>query len=457
MSSGPSQTLLRTAGPNEAPIDLSAVPCPGEHGSLAEWLMYLEQLHPKTIAMGLERVARVLSRLALRPNCPIFTVGGTNGKGSICGMLESMLHASGYRVGLYTSPHLLRYNERVRIARVPATNAELCRAFAEVERARGETPLTYFEFGTLAAMIVFLRARLDAVILEVGLGGRLDAVNAFDCDVAVISSIDLDHMDYLGDTRGKIAFEKAGIFRHGKPAVVAEPDCPKPMIDHADELGVRLLLINRDFDCSGNGIQWRYRGPRGTRGGLPYPALRGEHQLLNASAAITALDELRDQLPVSMLDIRRGLLETDVPGRFQVLPGRPTVILDVAHNPHAAQSLAANLERMGPFRETIAVFGMLRDKDIAGVVAAVKGQITRWLLADIREHRGATAAQLREALEAAGAAGGITAFESAGAAFSEACRTASVNDRILVFGSFLTVAQALRERNRNDAKERASG
>jgi dihydrofolate synthase/folylpolyglutamate synthase len=405
--------------------------------------------------MGLERVTRVLASLALRPGFPIITVGGTNGKGSTCAMLESILHAAGYRVGLYTSPHLLRYNERVRIGRVPVTDADLCRAFAEVERARGDTPLTYFEFGTLAAMIVFLRARLDVVILEVGLGGRLDAVNAFDCDAAVIASIDLDHMEYLGDTREKIAFEKAGIFRRGKPAVVAESDCPRSMTDHAAAVDARLLLIDRDFQCTGDGTQWRYRGPCGTRGGLPYPALRGEYQLRNAAAALTALDALRDQLPVSMHDIRRGLLETEVAGRFQVLPGRPTVILDVAHNPHAARSLAENLKRMGLFRETVAVFGMLKDKDIAGVVAAVKDHVTRWLVADIRERRGASAAQLREALVTAGVTGDIVAFDHAGAAFREACRTATVNDRILVFGSFLTVAQAMAERNQTDAKERA--
>jgi dihydrofolate synthase/folylpolyglutamate synthase len=262
-------------------------------------------------------------------------------------------------------------------------------------------------------------------------------------------------MDYLGDTREKIAFEKAGIFRRGKAAVVAEPDCPGSMLDHAREIGAHLLLIKRDFDCSGDGTQWKYRGPRGTRGGLPYPALRGEHQLLNASAALTAIDELRDRLPVSMLDIRRGLLETDVAGRFQVLPGRPAVILDVAHNPHAARGLAENLKRMGLFRETVAVFGMLRDKDIEGVVAAVKDHVTRWLVADIRERRGATAAQIREALVAAGVKGDIVAFENAGAAFREACRTATVNDRILVFGSFLTVAQAMEERKQIDAKERS--
>lgn len=405
--------------------------------------------------MGLERVARVLASLELHTSWPIVTVGGTNGKGSTCAMLESILHAAGYRVGLYTSPHLLRYNERVRTGRVPVTDTELCRAFAEVERARGDTPLTYFEFGTLAAMIVFRRARPDAVILEVGLGGRLDAVNAFDCDVAVIASIDFDHMEYLGDTREKIAFEKAGIFRGGKPAVVAEPDCPHTMIAYAREVGANLLLIDRDFDCAGDGTQWRYRGPCGTRGGLPYPALRGEFQLRNAAAALTALDALRDRLPVSMHDIRRGLLETDVAGRFQVLPGRPTVILDVAHNPHAARSLADNLQRMGPFRETVAVFGMLKDKDITGVAAALKEHVTRWLVADIHERRGASAAQLRTALLGAGVSADIVTFENVAAAFREACSTATVNDRILVFGSFLTVAQAMAERSQTDTKERA--
>jgi dihydrofolate synthase/folylpolyglutamate synthase len=440
------------------PIDspLKAATRPAERVTLADWLRYLEQLHPTTIAMGLERVTRVLASLAsLRPACPVVTVGGTNGKGSTCGMLESILHAAGYHVGLYTSPHLLRYNERVRIGRVPVSDTELCRAFAEIERARCDTPLTYFEFGTLAAMIVFLRANLDAIILEVGLGGRLDAVNAFDCDVAVITSIDMDHMDYLGDTREKIAVEKSGIFRRDKPAVVAEPDCPGTLLHQADEVGARLLLINRDFECVGDGAQWRYRGPRGTRSGLPYPALRGEHQLLNASAAITALDALRDRLPVSMLDIRRGLLEADVAGRFQVLAGRPTVIFDVAHNPHAARSLAENLRRMGLFRETVAVFGMLKDKDIAGVVTAVKGEITRWLVADIRERRGATSAEIHQALVAAGVTSDILVFENAGAAFREACRTATVNDRILVFGSFLTVAQAMAERNQAEARDRA--
>lgn len=429
---------------------------PGQHGRLADWLAYLERLHPKAIAMGLERVARVKDVLGLQVEIPVVAVGGTNGKGSTCAMLESILNAAGYRVGLYTSPHLLRYNERVRVNCVPATDTELVHAFAEVERARGDTLLTYFEFGTLAAMIVFLRAKLDVIILEVGLGGRLDAVNVFDNDVAVIASVEMDHMDYLGDTLEEIAFEKAGIFRSGGASVVAEPNVPRAMLDHAAALGTRLLLINRDFGFSGDGKQWQYWGTRGKRGGLSYPALRGEHQLYNAAAALATLDDLHERLPVSMHDIRRGLIELDLAGRFQVLPGRPAIILDVAHNPHAARRLAENLERMGPFRETVAVFGMLKDKDIPGVIAPLKGFVSRWLVADIRERRGATAAQIKQALDAAGVRTEIECFDDAGAAFRQACKTATANDRILVFGSFVTVAQAMRERELQNASARAS-
>ena len=277
--------LPGTPGPGclDSPT-MSAANPPGELASLADWLAYLQQLHPKTIAMGLDRVTRVQDALALRPAFPVVTVGGTNGKGSTCAMLEAILHAAGYRVGLYTSPHLLRYNERVRIGRIPATDAELCRAFAEVERARGDTPLTYFEFGTLAAMIVFLRAQLDARHPRGGARWAPRCRQRFDADVAIVTSVDMDHMEYLGDTREAIGFEKAGIFRAGRAGGGGEPDCPQTVIDHAAAVGARLLLVNRDFDFSGDGTQWRYWGPRGRRGGLPYPALRGEHQLFNASA-----------------------------------------------------------------------------------------------------------------------------------------------------------------------------
>ena len=307
-------------------------------------------------------------------------------------MLESILQAGGYRTGLYTSPHLLRFNERVRIAGREAEDAALCDAFAAVESARGTVPLTYFEFATLAAFFLFARADLDAAVVEVGLGGRLDAVNAVDADCAVLTSIGIDHVEYLGDTREAIGREKAGIFRRSRPAVVAEPDPPQSVLS-AD---AQLLLIGRDFGYVNQGTQWSWWGPSGKRSGLAHPALRGAMQLRNASAALAALDSLRERLPLAMQDVRRGLAEVSLPGRFQVLPGRPQVVLDVAHNPEAAAVLAANLGDSGFAPETIAVFGMLRDKDIAGVVRAMAPRITRWHLATLPGPRGTDASELFE-------------------------------------------------------------
>jgi dihydrofolate synthase/folylpolyglutamate synthase len=300
--------------------------------TLDQWLSYLERLHPQAIAMGLERVCRVKEALALAPEYPIFIVGGTNGKGSCCAMLEAMLLHAGYRVGCYTSPHLLQYNERVRLNGRSASDETLCRAFHRVETARGDVSLTYFEYGTLAAMLAFSEAQIEVGILEIGLGGRLDAVNAFDPDCAIVASIDLDHTDLLGADRDTIGSEKAHIFRSGKPAICSDLAPPRSLIAHAESLGAELLLIDRDFGYLAEGVQWRYWGPKGKRHGLPRPALRGAFQLANASACITALDALRERLPVTAQDMRSGLLTVDLPARFQVLPGQPTVILDVAHN-----------------------------------------------------------------------------------------------------------------------------
>src|ERR1019366_9082720 len=312
--------------------------------TLADWLIYLESLHPKTIALGLERVAQVKQRLNLQPDFPVIVVGGTNGKGSVCAMLESILHAAGYRVGCYTSPHLLHYNERVRIAKKQVSDVELCKSFEKIEQVRGaafsgtsEVPLTYFEFGTLAAMQCFIEHKVDVAILEVGLGGRLDAVNAFDNDCAVIASVDIDHTDYLGDTREQIAFEKAGIFRSGKVAICADADVPLAMAEHAERIGAQLWRIGSEFSFTPHQGQWDYRSKLGTRSALPYPALRGAFQLNNASAALAALDVLKERLPVSMEAVRRGLGEVQLAGRFHFVPGKPTLILDVAHNPHAAR------------------------------------------------------------------------------------------------------------------------
>ena len=410
--------------------------------SLAGWLEYIERQHPQAIALGLERVIEVFSRLEISISCPILTVGGTNGKGSTCAMLEAVLRSAGYRTGLYTSPHLLRYNERVRIAGREADDAALCEAFAAVERARGAVPLTYFEFGTLAAFFLFSKANLDAAILEVGLGGRLDAVNVLDADCAVLTSVAIDHVEYLGDSREAIGREKAGIFRSGRPAVVADPQPPNGVLEEIRRVGARPILIGRDFGYRAQGTQWSYWGPAGKRTGLAHPALRGAMQLRNASAAFAALDSLRERLPIAMQDVRRALAGIALPGRFQVLPGRPQVILDVAHNPEAAAVLAANLADSGFAPETIAVFGMLRDKDIAGVVRAVAPRITRWHLATLPGPRGADARFLSSIFLDMQIQTPIVEHDTVAAALAAARIEAGESDKIIVFGSFLTVAGA---------------
>ncbi len=420
---------------------------PAANADLAAWLAYLERLHPRGVELGLERVSAVRERLALNLPFPVITVGGTNGKGSTCALLERMLGSAGYRVGLYTSPHLLRYNERVRIAGAEAPDTSLTAAFARIEAARGATSLTYFEFGTLAAALLFREAAPDVAVLEVGLGGRLDAVNAFDSDCAVITSVGLDHMDYLGPTREDIGREKAGIFRAGRPAVVAEPDPPASLIGRAQAIGAPLYLVDRDFGAAGGPEQWSYWSWLGRRSALPWPALRGACQLGNAAAALAALDCLRERMPVDMGAVRRGLVEVELPGRFQVLPGRPTIILDVAHNPHAAQRLRESLDALcrnaGGGGRTLAVFGMLKDKDIAGVAAALGGRIDGWWVAGLPGERGADAQQVRAALEAAGLAAPVETFVDAAAAFRRAREAAGPDDRIVVFGSFLTVSAVL--------------
>jgi dihydrofolate synthase/folylpolyglutamate synthase len=413
--------------------------------TLDGWLRHVEQQHPQAIALGLERVAAVRARMGLAFSCPVIVVGGTNGKGSTCAMLEAILRASGRRTGLYTSPHLLRYNERVRLDGAEAADEALCEAFAAVEAARGREPLTYFEFGTLAAAWLFARASPDVLVLEVGLGGRLDAVNAFDADCAVLTRIGIDHVEYLGATREAIGREKAGIFRPGRPAVVADPRPPQSVLDAAATVGARLLLAGRDFGFRPEGAQWLYWSAEGRRAALAHPALRGAEQLSNAAAAIAALEALRERLAVGMSEVRRGLAEVTLPGRFQVLPGRPQIVLDVAHNPQAAEALAENLASIGFARETIAVLGMLRDKDVAGVVRAVAPRITRWRLASLGGARGADAARLARALGEAGVGARADLHATVGEALAAARGEAGQGDRIVVFGSFLTVAAAMAE------------
>jgi len=418
--------------------------------TLAGWLTYLESLHPKSIALGLERVAQIRSRLNLDPEFPVIVVGGTNGKGSVCAMLESILHAAGYRVGCYTSPHLLHYNERVRINKQQASDADLCASFERIEQVRravpsgqSEIPLTYFEFGTLAAMQCFIEHRVDVAVLEVGLGGRLDAVNAFDNDCAVITSVDIDHSDYLGNSREEIAFEKAGIFRSERVAICADSDVPRAIFTQARQLGAELWCIGSEFGCTPHQGQWDYRSRLSARSALPYPALRGAFQLSNASASLAALDALKDRLPVSMEAVRRGLVEVKLAGRFQMVPGKPALILDVAHNPHAARSLALNLSSLPSCPHTYAVFAMLRDKDIAGVVAAIDTHIDTWLITGIDSDRSATVSEIEQVLEQSRIRGEIRDFGNIADALRYAYNAAGENDRILAFGSFYTVAEAM--------------
>lgn len=426
--------------------------------SLSEWLAHLEGLHPKGqggIELGLERVERVKAELGQTQHCPLIIVGGTNGKGSTCAYLESIYTHAGYRVGCYTSPHLLAYNERVRIARQSAEDAALCRAFARVEAARlaaGRVALTYFEFGTLAAWEVFAASGVDVVILEVGLGGRLDAVNAYDADCAVVTGIALDHTDWLGPTRESIGHEKAGIYRSGKPAICADPVPPRTLVDHAEAIGAPLQLIDRDFAVVvvPGEDQWTYRGRSGSViAGLPTPGLRGACQWRNAAAALAALESLQAMLPVVRAAIDRGLVDVQLPGRFQIFPGLPTIVADVAHNPQAVAGLAENLDAMEGYARTIAVVGMLADKDIAGALAALRGRVDVWLFATLDVPRGASA-EVLASVHAAGQLGGhFECLASPAAALARAAKLADGNDRIVVLGSFYTVAAFLRARNDN--------
>jgi dihydrofolate synthase/folylpolyglutamate synthase len=422
--------------------------------TLPEWLAALEAMHPKAIDMGLERVSQVKADMGLAFDCPVITVGGTNGKGSTCAMLEAILLHAGYKVGVYTSPHLLHFNERARINGEMASDETLIAAFKEVEAKRKDVSLSYFEFTTLAILHLFAQSELDAVILEVGLGGRLDAVNVIDADVAIVVSVDIDHTEYLGDTREAIGFEKAGIFRPGRAAICSDPVPPQSLVQHAEAIGADLWLFGRDFNYSGDRQQWNFGGRLQRRAGMAYPSLRGANQLLNASGVLAALEALRERLPVSAQDVRTGLMTVELPGRFQVLPGRPVVVLDVAHNPHAAATLAQNLDHMGFHPYTYAVFGAMHDKDIDGVIAHLKKRIDHWYVTDLPLPRAATAEHIKQRLLASHAAASepdseisIRSFSSPEEAFTAALNEAGENDRIAVFGSFFTVAGVMGVRN----------
>lgn len=418
--------------------------------TLDDWLAYCERLHPTSIDLGLERVSSVAARMGLAFACPIITVAGTNGKGSTCAMLEAILLQSGYRTGLYTSPHLVDFEERCRVRGEIVSATELIACFECVERARtqngNDISLTYFEFTTLAILQRLADAMLDVVILEVGLGGRLDAVNILDADCAVITSVDLDHMALLGADRESIGREKAGIMRAGRPAVVSDPVPPQSVLEHATEVGADLWCMGRDFNFTGDKQQWAWAG-RGRRyAGLAYPALRGANQLANAAGVLAALTALRERLPVTAQAVRNGLSMVELPGRFQIIPGQPALILDVAHNPHAVAALAENLDAMGYYPRTHAIFGAMADKDLAQMMARISPVIDKWYFTDLPTERAATSEQLHAHWLAMRPMPdtSATVYKTPVEALQAAVKAANPADRIVVFGSFYTVGGILK-------------
>ena len=421
--------------------------------SLDSWLEHCERLHPHNIEMGLDRVRTVVERMALHFDCPVITVAGTNGKGSTCAMLEACLLQAGYRTGVYTSPHLVHFQERCRIHGETVQPNDLSPHFERVEQARlsagpdGVVSLTYFEFTTLAILSLMATSNLEVAILEVGLGGRLDAVNVIDTDCAVITSIDLDHMDWLGTDRESIGREKAGIMRTGRPVIVSDPMPPQSVLDHAVEVGADLWTFGKDFNFTGDKQQWGWAG-RGRRySGLAYPALRGANQLVNASGVLSALQALRSRIPVTAQAIRNGLAMVELPGRFQIVPGQPALVLDVAHNPHAVAALTENLDAMGFYPTTHAVFGAMADKDVAPMLSRVGALVDRWYFCDLPTPRAARAQELYAQWKAVNTRADVQAgtYTDPQSALQAAVAAADPADRIVVFGSFFTVGGVLKD------------
>ncbi|MBA7848225.1 bifunctional tetrahydrofolate synthase/dihydrofolate synthase [Klebsiella sp. RHBSTW-00465] len=409
-------------------------PIPQAASPLATWLSYLEHLHSKTIDLGLARVSEVAARMAvLKPAPFVFTVAGTNGKGTTCRTLESVLMAAGFKVGVYSSPHLVRYTERVRVQGEELSELAHTTSFAEIEAARGEISLSYFEFGTLSALWLFQQAQLDVVILEVGLGGRLDATNIVDADVAVVTSIALDHTDWLGPDRESIGREKAGIFRGGKPAIVGEPDMPQTIAEVASEKGAQLLRRDVDWGYGAGEQSWSFSDENGALTDLPLPQV----PMPNAATALAALRA--SKLKVDEQAIRDGIQKAMLPGRFQIISDTPRVILDVAHNPHAAAYLAGRLKTLPKTGRVLAVIGMLHDKDIAGTLENLKAEVDDWYCAPLEGPRGATAEQLLEHLRAG------KVYTSVAQAWYAAMADARPQDTVLVCGSFHTVAHVMEE------------
>lgn len=416
--------------------------------SLEGWLEHCNRLGAGAPAhASLERAVHMREALGLRFTVPQITVAGTNGKGSTCAMLESILRAAGYRVGLYQKPELVHFEERCRVDGQSVPARALLPHFEAVELARGGLALSRYEFTTLAIARLLSLEPLDVVILEVGMGGRYDAVNAFDPAGVVITSIDLDHMEFLGPDRESIGLEKAHVMRPGRPAVVSDPVPPASVVRHAREIGADLWLVGRDFRHDGDRQQWNWSGRKRRHAGLGYPALRGANQLLNAAGVLALLEAMGAELPVSAQAVRAGLATVELPGRFQVLPGQPTVVLDVAHNPQSVAVLAVNLDQMGFHPRTHAVFGAMRDKDLASMLPRIAPLVDSWHLCDLPLPRAARAAELDAVVAALPQAQRATRHQHAGPAqaLRAAWAAADPADRIVVFGSFHTVGGVLRE------------
>ncbi len=415
--------------------------------TLPEWLAHCERIHPKEIDLTLERVRTVKERLGLGFKAPLVIVAGTNGKGSTCAMLESIALQAGYRVGLFSKPHLVHFEERCRVDGAMVSAEDLLPHFAAIEAARGSVGLTYFEFTFLAIARLLTQTELDLVILEVGLGGRFDAVNVFDADCAIITSIDIDHVEYLGPDRESIGREKAGVMRPGRPVVVGDPVPPQSVLDAAERVGADLWRFGRDFNYAGDRLQWNWAGRTHRFSSLGYPALRGANQLLNASSALAAFEALRERVPITAQAVRTGLALVALPGRFQIVPGQPTLVLDVAHNPHAVATLAQNLDQMGFFPRTQAVFGAMRDKNLESILTRMAPLVDHWHFTDLPTARAADASELAliQARVAAptGRAIEVSCHSSPAAALAAALAGSDPADRIVVFGSFYTVGGVL--------------
>ena len=412
--------------------------------NLTDWLGYIESIHPSTIDLTLERIKIVIERLNLDISFPILTVGGTNGKGSTCSILESIYREAGYKVACYTSPHFLNFNERIKIQTLAVSDEVICEAFSRIESAREDVTLTYFEYGTIAAMIIFSEAHVDVAILEVGLGGRLDAVNVFDADCAIVTTVDLDHMDYLGHTREAIGFEKAGIYRTEKTSICGDFDPPQSLIKHAELIHADLKIIGKDFGYEAHHDSFDFLIDSTFVMNLPLPKLQGDFQLANATNALMAVKAMEDKLPLTEISIQKGITLTLLPGRFQEVKKMPSLIFDVAHNPQAARSLSHNLKTHVVPGKTIAVFSILKDKDIFGVINELNLDIDDWFIAEIQNERAASIETISNTIQKINPSAHIEAFRNIQEAYQFASKEVTRNDRIIVFGSFFTVADIMK-------------